>query len=75
MLILLLFILKLLRVCVRSPLIPARPALSSASGSETPGTEIWTNPQDSQDERDVRFFSLYGCNRDQRRLLIYFKFF
>ncbi|XP_037952588.1 kinesin-like protein KIF12, partial [Teleopsis dalmanni] len=34
------------RVCVRSPLIPARPALSSASGSETMGTEIWTNPQD-----------------------------
>ncbi|XP_058984448.1 kinesin-like protein KIF12 isoform X2 [Musca domestica] len=27
-------------------------ALSSASGSETPGTEIWTNPQDSPDERD-----------------------
>lgn len=59
MLILLLFILKLLRVCVRSPLIPARPALSSASGSETPGTEIWTNPQDSQDERDVSF--LLSC--------------
>ncbi|XP_073813749.1 kinesin-like protein at 54D isoform X1 [Musca autumnalis] len=40
------------KVCVRSPLIPARAALSSASGSETPGTEIWTNPQDFQDERD-----------------------
>ncbi|XP_030375572.1 kinesin-like protein KIF12 [Scaptodrosophila lebanonensis] len=34
------------KVCVRSPLIPARPAISPASGKETPGTEIWTNPQD-----------------------------
>lgn len=32
-------------VCVRSPLIPARPALSPTSGKETPGTEIWTNPE------------------------------
>ncbi|KAH8405862.1 hypothetical protein KR215_010867 [Drosophila sulfurigaster] len=31
-------------VCVRSPLIPARPAFSPTTGKETPGTEIWTNP-------------------------------
>ncbi|XP_033246404.1 kinesin-like protein KIF12 isoform X1 [Drosophila miranda] len=33
------------KVCVRSPLIPARPAISPTSGKETPGTEIWTNPE------------------------------
>ncbi|EDW00598.1 kinesin-like protein KIF12 [Drosophila grimshawi] len=32
-------------VCVRSPLIPARPAFSPTTGKETPGTEIWTNPE------------------------------
>ncbi|TDG40322.1 hypothetical protein AWZ03_013251 [Drosophila navojoa] len=32
-------------VCVRSPLIPARPAISPTTGKETPGTEIWTNPE------------------------------
>ncbi|KAH8405221.1 hypothetical protein KR222_011134, partial [Zaprionus bogoriensis] len=32
-------------VCVRSPLITARPAFSPTSGKETPGTEIWTNPE------------------------------
>jgi len=30
---------------VRSPLIPARPAFSPTTGKETPGTEIWTNPE------------------------------
>ncbi|TMW48315.1 hypothetical protein DOY81_006604 [Sarcophaga bullata] len=40
------------KVCVRSPLIPARPAISSATGSETAGTEIWTNPQDSQTDEE-----------------------
>ncbi|KAH8285685.1 hypothetical protein KR054_012367 [Drosophila jambulina] len=33
------------KVCVRSPLIPARPAISPTTGKETPGTEIWTNPE------------------------------
>lgn len=26
-------------------MIPARPAISPTSGKETPGTEIWTNPE------------------------------
>ncbi|SPP75263.1 kinesin-like protein KIF12 [Drosophila guanche] len=33
------------KVCVRSPLIPARSAISPTTGKETPGTEIWTNPE------------------------------
>ncbi|XP_068146901.1 LOW QUALITY PROTEIN: kinesin-like protein KIF12 [Drosophila tropicalis] len=33
------------KVCVRSPLIPARPAISPTTGKETPGTEMWTNPE------------------------------
>ncbi|KAH8358238.1 hypothetical protein KR084_008866 [Drosophila pseudotakahashii] len=37
------------KVCVRSPLIPARPAISPTTGKETPGTEIWTNPEPLQD--------------------------
>ncbi|KAH8316655.1 hypothetical protein KR067_012560 [Drosophila pandora] len=36
------------KVCVRSPLIPARPAISPTTGKETPGTEIWTNPEPLQ---------------------------
>uniref|UniRef100_A0A1A9W8D0 Kinesin-like protein n=1 Tax=Glossina brevipalpis TaxID=37001 RepID=A0A1A9W8D0_9MUSC len=36
------------KVCVRSPVIPARPVLSSASGSE-----IWTNPQDMEESEDL----------------------
>lgn len=33
---------------MRSPLIPARPAISPTTGKETPGTEIWTNPEPLQ---------------------------
>ncbi|KAH8400765.1 hypothetical protein KR009_000800, partial [Drosophila setifemur] len=36
------------KVCVRSPLIPARPAISPTTGKETPGTEMWTNPDPLQ---------------------------
>ncbi|KAL9913724.1 kinesin-like protein at 54D isoform 1-T1 [Glossina fuscipes fuscipes] len=40
------------KVCIRSPVIPARPVLSSASGSEIIGTEIWTNPQDMEESEE-----------------------
>ncbi|XP_055854033.1 kinesin-like protein KIF12 [Episyrphus balteatus] len=52
------------KVCVRSPLIPSRPALSSNSGSEG-DTEIWTNPRDAESPLNKDLVGRISENKDR----------
>ncbi|XP_049308043.1 kinesin-like protein KIF12 isoform X1 [Bactrocera dorsalis] len=55
------------KVCVRSPLIPARSAITADSGNGTARSEIWTNPHDEPiHQRPTEMEGRISENKDKR---------